>query len=253
MSTTTLKLIASLFMLIDHIGQFIPNTPILLRWIGRLSAPIFLFCSVYGFHYTKNRKKYLKNLYIFSLICSLFFTFLNSCFDTVAKSYISNNIFSSLFLIFLIVYIIDTCNQNKRNKFLALGVFFLYNTLSLYLQILLIDQNNIRALSLNGIIPNIFTTEGGITLICLGVLMYYSKESKLNLSITLLVFSLLYALSAPLNISNLLYVTFQWMMIFSLIFMFMYNGKKGSGYKCFFYIFYPLHISLLFLFSAIFY
>ena len=47
MTTTTLKLIALALMLIDHIGEFIPGTPLFLRILGRASAPVFLFCSVW--------------------------------------------------------------------------------------------------------------------------------------------------------------------------------------------------------------
>ncbi|MCM3362219.1 MULTISPECIES: conjugal transfer protein TraX [Bacillaceae] len=29
-------------MIIDHYGEFFPNTPEYLRWIGRISIPIFI-------------------------------------------------------------------------------------------------------------------------------------------------------------------------------------------------------------------
>lgn len=38
MSTTRLKTLAVITMLIDHLGEFIPNTPIWFRWIGRISG-----------------------------------------------------------------------------------------------------------------------------------------------------------------------------------------------------------------------
>ena len=59
MSTTMLKIIALITMIIDHIGLYIPNTSEYLRYIGRISAPIFLFCSVLGYINTHNKKKYL--------------------------------------------------------------------------------------------------------------------------------------------------------------------------------------------------
>lgn len=55
-------------MLIDHIGEFIPGMPIYLRWFGRISAPIFFYCSALAIHYTKDRKKYLLKLYVSSII-----------------------------------------------------------------------------------------------------------------------------------------------------------------------------------------
>ncbi|MBD5521310.1 MAG: hypothetical protein HDR03_08845 [Lachnospiraceae bacterium] len=44
MSITALKTLSLILMTIDHIGAFIPEMPIAFRWIGRLSAPVFLFC-----------------------------------------------------------------------------------------------------------------------------------------------------------------------------------------------------------------
>ncbi|MCR5722201.1 MAG: conjugal transfer protein TraX, partial [Lachnospiraceae bacterium] len=48
MSHRTLKRIALITMIIDHIGAFIPGAPIWLRYIGRISAPIFFFCCAHS-------------------------------------------------------------------------------------------------------------------------------------------------------------------------------------------------------------
>ncbi|MGN7402025.1 TraX family protein [Cytobacillus praedii] len=42
MTSTLLIILALIAIFIDHTGQYIPNTPEFLRWIGRLSAPIFI-------------------------------------------------------------------------------------------------------------------------------------------------------------------------------------------------------------------
>lgn len=47
MSINFLKIIALLCMIIDHIGEFIPNSSMWFRYIGRLAAPIFSIV-VYG-------------------------------------------------------------------------------------------------------------------------------------------------------------------------------------------------------------
>ncbi len=57
-----LKLIAAFLMLIDHIYQFIPGTPIVFTYFGRLVAPVFIFLAVEGFHYTRNRYEYIGRL-----------------------------------------------------------------------------------------------------------------------------------------------------------------------------------------------
>lgn len=71
MSITGLKLLALVLMIIDHIAEFLPSMPIYLQYLGRLPAPIFFFCMVWGLHYTYNRKIYLLRLYIGSIIMCL--------------------------------------------------------------------------------------------------------------------------------------------------------------------------------------
>ena len=54
MSITALKTLSLILMTIDHIGAFIPEMPIAFRWIGRLSAPVFLFCLLEGIEKDSN-------------------------------------------------------------------------------------------------------------------------------------------------------------------------------------------------------
>ena len=68
MTTFQLKLLALLLMLIDHIGYYFEGTPAVLRLIGRLSFPLFLFCMTQGWRHTRDRKKYLLRLYGMSLV-----------------------------------------------------------------------------------------------------------------------------------------------------------------------------------------
>ena len=77
---------------------------------------------------------------------------------------------------------------------------------------------------------------------------------------------LVYVLSMPVNAlgiptmridtarsftDSLLRINFQWMMIFALPFMLMYNGKKGKGLGRMFYIYYPVHLVIIHIISAI--
>ena len=67
---TQLKLLALLFMLIDHIHYFFEFTgkvPGVFFVIGRLSAYLFLFCMVEGFSHTRSRIKYFLRVYIMAV------------------------------------------------------------------------------------------------------------------------------------------------------------------------------------------
>ena len=58
---TQLKTIALALMVLDHIHYFFEFTgciPVVFSMLGRLSAPLFLFCTVEGFAHTHDRKRY---------------------------------------------------------------------------------------------------------------------------------------------------------------------------------------------------
>lgn len=69
MSQSTLKIIAMLTMLIDHIGAVLFPEIALFRIIGRIAFPIFAYIVADGCKYTKNKPKYLLRL----VLCALSF------------------------------------------------------------------------------------------------------------------------------------------------------------------------------------
>ena len=82
MSTFVLKLIALIAMLIDHVAYvfgwegwdlLLVNSSTI-RYIGRLSFPIFAFCIVNGWKYTQNKERYFSNLCICALLSQIPFS-----------------------------------------------------------------------------------------------------------------------------------------------------------------------------------
>lgn len=66
-STGTLKLIALVFMFCDHAGKMLlPLTPEM-RMIGRIAFPLYCWCMVVGFHYTRSVPKYLLRVLLVGL------------------------------------------------------------------------------------------------------------------------------------------------------------------------------------------
>lgn len=123
LSGAQLKYIAFLSMLIDHtnkaliypilnegILQHISN---LFDIIGRIAFPLFAFFVVEGFFKTKNRKKYLTNLFVFAVISEVpFDMFLTSTFFNTR----ANNVLFTLALSLITIWIIDILKDKLENK-----------------------------------------------------------------------------------------------------------------------------------------
>lgn len=258
MTTTSLKLLALVLMLIDHIGEFIPGAPVFLRWLGRLSAPLFMFCTVWGLHYTRNRIHYLKRMYFFGAGMAAIDLLLNNVLSS-PYHYISNNIFVTLLLIGVIVTISEKAKERPEKRVFLWTCFFAFEFFSTIICVLLGSFTPLYGMSAfaGAILPNLFFSEGSFIFVLLGVLMYRQKESKQGLISVYAGFTIIYTLittiamkqayGIPNYVDFLLNDNYQWMMIFSLPLMLGYNNQKGAGLKYFFYIFYPAHIILLYL------
>lgn len=263
-------------MVMDHIGEFVPNTPIIMRWFGRLSAPIFLFCCVWSFEYTHDKKKYLLRLYLASVIMS----FIQSTYD------IPNNFFRTLFSLGLILYLIENCKVKKKYSYYYLMLYILWQSVTVFSPMWLSNygydvNSNIIIYIIPALFGSLFNLEGGIIYILLGLIFYLYKRDNWKLIISFLLYDLvLFFLTTTALIGvtlglirfkgfwmlsefldyvfwvlglgqmdvggNPFFDNFQWMMIFSLPFILSYNQKQGKKQKYFFYFFYPIHIIVLY-------
>ena len=66
--TTSLKIVAMITMLIDHLGAAVFTHANILRVIGRMAFPIYCYCIAVGCVYSKDRLKYLMRLVLIGLI-----------------------------------------------------------------------------------------------------------------------------------------------------------------------------------------
>lgn len=92
-------------------------------------------------------------------------------------------------------------------------------------------------------IPNLFTVEGGIFMVLLGLIFYIFRTNR---KVQFLVLIILSFLAFYTNRTGV-----QWMMVFAIIPLYFYNGEKGRGDKNFFYIFYPVHIYILYIVASL--
>ncbi len=218
MSSSTLKILGCIFMLIDHIGfAFFPNLPIL-RIIGRLAFPIFAFQISIGYEKTSNKKKYITRMLIFALASQLPFDLFR---HSIGLDTISLNIGFTFFLSLICISLID--NLKKKNVLLTLIAL-----ISILATAYIVDVDY-----------SIF----GILL----VLIFYLIDINKNF-MRLLIFS---TISIFIYFLYLNPAIIEFYALISLVLIIFYNEKKGINLKYAFYIFYPLHMLLLFLIKII--
>ncbi len=134
-----LKILAVVCMLIDHLAFLIlpyfdvcyesygflgkeVSIIIICRWIGRLAFPIFAFLVTEGFFYTRNRKKYGLNLFAFAIISEIPF---NLFVSGKIFNLNSQNVFFTLFLGFLALYILENIKTDTEKTIYVFGVVVL--------------------------------------------------------------------------------------------------------------------------------
>ena len=223
-SGSTLKLIAIITMLIDHIGAVVVLPLVsfrgavvagmdgwefywLLRNIGRVSFPIFCFLLVEGFQRTGDVRKYLMRMGAFVLISEIPFdlAFRSSLVDLQYQ-----NVFFTLCIGLFAMYLFDRLNTRLSRN----GIF------CFSLQILI----GLGAMLLAEVLHTEYGAYG-----VLSILILYTFRSQRVLQAAAGALSFAWELPAPLGFLPVL----------------LYNGKRGFGMKYFFYAFYPLHLLVL--------
>ncbi len=124
MSALALRIIASVSMLLDHIGFCLDITP--LRWIGRLAFPLYVFLLVNGFRHTKSPLRYALRLALFAVLSQIPFSLM--CFDKLLHPNL--NVMVTLLLALLCIWSGELLRKNKRTRWFcpapALLMFCVY-------------------------------------------------------------------------------------------------------------------------------
>lgn len=209
-------------MLSDHIGDAIYGKFSFLNLIGRISFPIFAFQAVQGYIHTKDLKKHIMKLFIFACISQIPYML----FSTTFTNSFTLNIFFTLFLGLLALFVYDKC----KNRILG----FLFVVFA-------------------SIIGQLIHVDYGAFGILLIFVFYFFKDKKVLMAISTIV--LCFAKYIP-NIVQFpsLYLHYLYCGLFtslSLIFILLYNKKEGPKAKYFFYVFYPLHLLILYFLTMV--
>lgn len=256
LSATAIKLIAVVFMFLDHIHQMFVTigAPIWLTMVGRLVFPMFLFTASESFYYTHNKRRYLQRL-LFASWGMTAFTFSLEHIIPNENVFLINNAFSTFFVAGLYMMFWDWFLEGIKTRkatqimksilccfipILCAFPLLLVGMLSTNENIPFFVLQFLAAVSL--LVPNVLTVEGGFALVLLGVLFYIFRKNRIIQILVLLLLSVLVYI-----IGNKI----QCLMGLAAIPIFLYNGKRGYGIKKFFYIFYPAHIGILYIISAL--
>lgn len=216
-SSSTLKLWAMIFMIIDHgaavllegaTGNGYIAYRVIRQGIGRLAFPIFCFFLVEGFQKTGNRQKYMGRLLLFTLLSEIPYdlAFYGSLFYPKDQ-----NVFFTLLLGFCLLTGLEAAEKTIER----IGLRILtYGVITLAVCLLAVGLRCDYDFK-------------GILAIALLYLFRFNKTEQMLAGCA--AFS--WEITAPLAFIPLAF----------------YNGKRGRERKYFFYIMYPLHLLLLYL------
>ena len=265
---TQLKTIALVLMVLDHIHYFFEFTgciPTVFSMLGRLSAPLFLFCTVEGFAHTHDRKRYVLRIWaIGTAMAALeFFMIYAGAFRRGDGFYPQNAIFQDLVLLCVIWQGIDWLREKKIAKGAAAIAAVLCWPYMVMAFLLLFPQVQDMPIA-SAVVAFLMTsplpmwtavTDGSWGFLLGGVLLYALRGHRpvqlgvwaLNALLWDLVlpFAMVHA-QADFVWTQMFTDYYEWFGVGAVVLMLLYNGQRGSGHKQLFYWFYPAHIYLLY-------
>ena len=233
--------------------------------LGRLSAPLFLFCTVEGFAHTHDRKRYVLRIWaIGTAMAALeFFMIYAGAFRRGDGFYPQNAIFQDLVLLCVIWQGIDWLREKKIAKGAAAIAAVLCWPYMVVAFLMLFPQvrdmpiaSTIVAFVITSPLP-MWTaiTDGGWSFLLGGVLLYALRGHRrvqltawavlIFLCDFVLTFAMFHA-QADFVWTQMFTDYYEWFGVAAAVLMGLYNGRRGSGHKQLFYGFYPAHIYLLY-------
>ena len=207
---TTLKIIAAVSMLIDHIGCVLFPRIYWLRGIGRLAMPIYCFGISEGLAHTSDRKNYLFRMGLFSLISEVPF---DLAFNGGPELY-SQNVMLTFFCAIAGIMAYEAIRKISPSfifSLLAVAAAVAFAAAAKYMR-----------------------TDYGEFGVILVYVLYFTRR-----------YPVYQLLAGALTVCVCCWMDFEMICLPAFLLLLFYNGEKGKDLKYFFYYFYPFHLLVL--------
>lgn len=227
LSGSTLKIMALVIMLIDHVGAVIVQRTMWmpgfdhdfwnslylpLRYVGRLAFPIFCFLLVEGYVHTSDMKKYIQRMLLFAFISEIPFN-LAITGKLIELNY--QNVFWELAWGISTIHYLEMM-EKKWNKY--------------FLQVI----SRLGIIVVFAISAEHLNFDYGMYGIISIAALYVFRQNKM-MQLLAGAISFCWEPAAP----------------WAFLIMAFYNGKRGRKLKYIFYAFYPAHLLLLYLIARL--
>lgn len=226
LSGAALKLLACVFMLIDHMGMLLFPSLGWMRCVGRLAFPIFAFFIAEGCRYTKNRLKHLALIFLLGVGCELVYI--------LAGSPYYGNILLTFSLSIALIYLWQSCQQAFSGTIrvaVARGLLFIAAIIGTGVLVRAVGVDYGFAGVMTAVLVSLAHDRSGDT---------PSKWYGFPVRLALLTLGLLW-----ITWVNAVPARQAWC-LFAVPLLMLYNGTPGNRrFKYGFYIFYPLHLGIL--------
>lgn len=232
LSNNALKIIAAIAMVCDHMGVILFPDAEFLRVIGRLSFPIFAFLIAEGAKYTKNKLKHFLTMVGFALVIQVVYY--------IAMESLEMSVMVTFTLSIIMIYALDAFKAAvcKPSSPLYVKAITALGFLGAVLLAIFMDFNFDLDYGLSGclvpIFPALFTTPK-----CDDPPKIFER---LDHVLPRVLITALGVLALSIDDGGIQYVS-----LISIPLLLLYSGERGKlKMKYFFYIFYPLHLVLLY-------
>ena len=233
LDSTALRLLAILFMVLDHLWATVVPGNLWLTCVGRLAFPIFAFQLCEGYRHTGDFRRYRRRLLVFALLSEIPFNLFYA--GSVIFPFHQNVLFT-LLLGLLAIRQADRLRREEGIKKKSLRC----------LALLLILAGGVVLFPDYGLM-------GVMTVLCFFVFRDH-RLFQLAAMAVLNIFAFK-GQTIPVSLGALAFdFPIQGFALLALPLIWLYNGEKGPGGKglrLFWYIFYPLHMLALYFIQRI--